>query len=127
MLHKCSFSTICKQSRSKLSTALIVGFIFSWKHEVYVREYLSVGMVTLRIELRVKSIRNIDIKNVRPDFSPSYQPSSHSPLSSHPFLSQFSFCSPDIPICLLLIRILFLILSFPYFLFRKTTVIFPYH
>jgi len=64
MLHKCSFSTICKQSRSKLSTALIVGFILSWQHEAYVREYLSVGMVTLRIELRVKEkyIRNTDIK-----------------------------------------------------------------
>lgn len=66
MLHKCSFSTICKQSRSKLSTALTVGFILSWQHEAYVREYLSAGMVTLRIELREKYIRNIDIKECSP-------------------------------------------------------------
>jgi hypothetical protein len=40
-----------------------VSFILSWQHEAYVREYLSVGMVTLRIELRVKkNVRNIDIK-----------------------------------------------------------------
>ena len=62
MLHKCSSSTICKQSRSKRSTALIVNFTLSWQHEAYVREYLSVGLVTLRIELRVKYIKNIDIK-----------------------------------------------------------------
>lgn len=66
MLHKCSFRTICKQSRSKLSTALIVGFILSWQHEAYVWEYLSVGMVTLRIELGVKTCKKYRYKGMLP-------------------------------------------------------------
>ena len=70
LLHKYSFSTICKQSRSKRSTALIVGFILSWQHEAYVREYLSVGMVTLRIGLRVKKYKEYRYKGMfAPNFS----------------------------------------------------------
>jgi len=69
MLHKRAYSTFCKQSRSKPSTALIVGFILSWQHEAYVREYLSVGMVTLRIELTVKKYKKYRYKGM---FAPTF-------------------------------------------------------
>lgn len=77
------------------------GSVLTKQQKACMREYLSGGMVALRVELRVKKCKKYRYRrNVPPHLSLSYQHSSFFPVSSRPFLSQFSFSLQDISICL---------------------------